>query len=169
MQKKIMRRNRLRFKIDNSVEKMIKYINTDLKTERTEEEYVWNIDKATGIFYLLRKSDNGENNMKKIFEIYRGYGKFDSMELDSMIVKEDTLENREEIFEDEFGDWDYFNEKEKFLNGESNSVNCERAGCDWDEATCGYIIVTTKEEKLEEIKERYEKDSDKVIRLFEVE
>ena len=166
MQKKIMRRNNLRFKIDNPVEKMIKSINTDLKTELTEDEYVWNIDKATGIFYLLRKSDKGEN-MKKIFEIYRGYGKFDSMELDSMIVKEDTLENREKIFEDEFGDWDDFMDKESFLNGESNSVSCMRGGCDWDEATCGYIAVTTKEEKLEEIRKQYEKNIDEVIRLFE--
>lgn len=161
-----MRRNNLRFKIDNPVEKMIKFINTDLKTEPTEEEYVWNIDDTTGIFYLLRKSDKGEN-MKKIFEIYRGYGKFDSMELDSMIVKEDTLENREEIFEDEFGHWDYFDGKENFLNGESNFVDCERYGCDWDEVTCGYIIVTTKEEKLEEIRKQYEKNIDEVTRLFE--
>lgn len=161
-----MRRNKLRFKIDNPVEKMIKSMDTILKTEPTEEEYVWNIDKATGIFYLLRKSDKGEN-MKKIFEIYRGYGKFDSMELDSMIVKEDTLENREEIFEDEFGHWDCFDGKEEFLNGESNSVDCERYGCDWDEVTCGYIIVTTKEEKLEEIRKQYEKNIDEVTRLFE--
>lgn len=159
-------RNKSRFKIDNPTEKMVKSINTDSKTDTTEEEYVWNIDKATGIFYLLRKSDKGEN-MKKIFEIYRGYGKFDSMELDSMIVKEDTLENREEIFEDEFGHWDCFDGKEEFLNGESNSVDCERYGCDWDEFTCGYIIVTTKEEKLEEIRKQYEKNTDEVIRLFE--
>ena len=157
----------MRFKIDNPVEKMIKFISTDLKTEPTKDEYVWNIDDTTGIFYLLRKSDKGENNMKKIFEIYRGYGKFNSMELDSMIVKEDTLENREEIFEDEFGDWDYFDGKEKFLNGESNSVDCERYGCDWDEVTCGYIIVTTKEEKLEEIRKQYVKNIDEVTRLFE--
>ena len=84
----------MRFKIDNSVEKMIKSLNADLKTEPTEDEYIWNIDDTTGIFYLLRKSDKGENNMKKIFEVYRGYGKFDSMELYSMIVEEDTLENR---------------------------------------------------------------------------
>lgn len=160
-------RNRSRFKIDNPVEKMIKSMDTILKTEPTEDEYVWNIDKATGIFYLLRKSDKGENNIKKIFEVYRGYGKFDSMELDSMIVKEDTLENREEIFEDEFGHWDDFMDKESFLSGKSNSVHCERCGCDWDEVTCGYIIVTTKEEKLEEIKEQYEKNIDEVIRLFE--
>lgn len=166
MQKKIMR-NRSRFKIDNPVEKMIKSINTDLKTEPTEDEYVWNIDKATGIFYLLRKSDKGRDNMKKIFEIYRGYGKFNSMELDSMIVKEDTLENREEIFEDEFGDWDDFMDKESFLNGKSDSVSCMRGGCDWDEATCGYITVTTKEEKLEEIRKQYEKNIGEVIRLFE--
>jgi hypothetical protein len=159
-------RNRSRFKIDNPVEKMIKSMDTILKTEPTEDEYVWNIDKATGIFYLLRKSDKGEN-MKKIFEIYRGYGKFNSMELDSMIVKEDTLENREKIFEDEFGHWDYFDGKENFLNGESNFVDCERYGCDWDEVTCGYIIVTTKEEKLEEIREQYEKNIDEVTRLFE--
>lgn len=157
----------MRFKIDNPVEKLIKSLNTGLKTEPTKDEYVWNIDKATGMFYLLRKSDKGENNMKKIFEIYRGYGKFNSMELDSMIVKEDTLENREEIFEDEFGDWDYFDGKENFLNGESNFVDCERYGCDWDEVTCGYIIVTTKEEKLEEIREQYEKNIDEVTRLFE--
>lgn len=162
-----MRRNNLRFKIDNPVEKMIKSMDTILKTEPTEDEYVWNVDKATGIFYLLRKSDKGENNMKKLFKIYRGYGKFDSMELDSMIAKEDTLENREEIFEDEFGHWDYFDGKENFLNGESNSVDCERYGCDWDEATCGYIIVTTKEEELEELREQYEKNIDEVIRLFE--
>lgn len=157
----------MRFKIDNPVEKLIKSLNTGLKTEPTKDEYVWNIDKATGMFYLLRKSDKGENNMKKIFEIYRGYGKFNSMELDSMIVKEDTLENREEIFEDEFGHWDYFDGKENFLNGESNFVDCERYGCDWDEVTCGYIIVTTKEEKLEEIREQYEKNIDEVTRLFE--
>lgn len=162
-----MRRNKLRFKIDNPVEKMIKYINTDPKIETTEEEYVWNIDKATGIFYLLRKSDKRRDNMKKIFEIHRGYGKFDSMELDSMIVKEDTLENREEIFEDEFGHWDDFMDKESFLNGKSDSVSCMRGGCDWDEFTCGYIIVTTKEEKLEEIRKQYEKNTDEVIRLFE--
>ena len=160
-----MRRNKLRFKIDNPVEKMIKYINTDPKIETTEEEYVWNIDKATGIFYLLRKSDKGEN-MKKIFEIYRGYGKFDSMELDSMIVKEDTLENREKIFEDEFGDWDGFMDKESFLNGKSNSVSCMRGGCDWDEATCGEIIVMTKEEKLLELKENYTKEVERVEYLF---
>ena len=165
MEKKIMRRNKLRFKIDNPVEKMIKSMDTILKTEPTEDEYVWNIDRATGIFYLLRKSDKGEN-MKKIFEIYRGYGKFDSMELDSMIVKEDTLENREEIFEDEFGHWDCFDGKEEFLNGESNSVDCERYGCDWDEVTCGYIIVTTKEEKLLELKENYTKEVERVEYLF---
>lgn len=84
----------MRFKIDNPVEKMIKSLNTGLKTEPTKDEYVWNIDDTTGIFYLLRKSDKGENNMKKIFEIYRGYGKL-YVGLDSMIVKEDTLENRE--------------------------------------------------------------------------
>lgn len=163
----MMRRNKLRFKIDNPVKKMIKSIDADLKTETTEDEYVWNIDDTTGILYLLRKSDKGEDNIKKIFEIHRGYGKFDNMELDSMIVKEDTLENREEIFEDEFGHWDYFNEKEKFLKGESNSVSCERCGVDWDETTCGYIIVATKEEKLEELREKYEKNIDEVIRLFE--
>lgn len=157
----------MRFKIDNPAEKMIKFINTDLKTEPTEDEYVWSIDDTTGIFYLLRKSGKGENNMKKIFEIYRGYGKFNSMELDSMIVEEDTLENREEIFEDEFGHWDCFDGKEKFLNGESNFVDCERYGCDWDEATCGYIIVTTKEKKLEEIRRQYERNIDEVTRLFE--
>ena len=165
MQKKIMR-NRSRFKIDNPVEKMIKSMDTILKTEPTEDEYVWNVDDSTGIFYLLRKSDKGEN-MKKIFKIYRGYGKFDSMELDSMIVKEDTLENREKIFEDEFGYWDDFMDKESFLNGKSDSVSCMRGGCDWDEATCGYIAVTTKEEKLEEIRKQYEKNIDEVIRLFE--
>lgn len=157
----------MRFKIDNPVEKMIKFINTDLKTEPTEDEYVWNIDDTTGIFYLLRKSDKGENNMKKIFEVYRGYGKFNSMELNSMIVKEDTLENRKKILEDEFGSWDDFMYKNSFLNGKSNSVHCERGGCDWDEVTCGYIIVTTKEEKLEEIRKQYEKNIDEVTRLFE--
>ena len=55
-----MRRNKLRFKIDNPVEKMIKSMDTILKTEPTEDEYVWNIDRATGIFYLLRKSDKKE-------------------------------------------------------------------------------------------------------------
>ena len=54
-------RNRSRFKIDNPVEKMIKSIDTDPQIGRTEEEYVWNIDDTTGIFYLLRKSDKGEN------------------------------------------------------------------------------------------------------------
>ena len=157
----------MRFKIDNPVEKLIKSINTDLKIEGAEEEYVWNIDDTTGIFYLLRKSDKGENNMKKIFEIYRGYGKFDSTQLYSMIVEEDTLENRKKILEDEFGDWDYFMDKNSFLNGKSNSVHCERGGCDWDEVTCGYIIVTTKEEKLEEIRKQYEKNIDEVTRLFE--
>lgn len=157
----------MRFKIDNPVEKMIKFINTDLKTEPTEDEYVWNIDDTTGIFYLLRKSDKGENNMKKIFEVYRGYGKFNSMELNSMIVKEDTLENRKKILEDEFGSWDDFMYKNSFLNGKSNSVHCERGGCDWDEVICGYIIVTTKEEKLEEIRKQYEKNIDEVTRLFE--
>ena len=157
----------MRFKIDNPVEKLIKSLNTGLKTEPTKDEYVWNIDKATGIFYLLRKSDKGENNMKKIFEIYRGYGKFDSTQLYSMIVEEDTLENRKKILEDEFGSWDDFMYKEDFLNGKSNDVSCMRGGVDWDETTCGYIVVITKEEKLEAIKERYEKDFDKVIRLFE--
>ena len=59
MQKKIMR-NRSRFKIDNPVEKMIKSMDTILKTEPTEDEYVWNVDDPTGIFYLLRKSNKGE-------------------------------------------------------------------------------------------------------------
>lgn len=89
------------------------------------------------------------------------------MNKEELIKMRDTLENREEIFEDEFGHWDCFDGKEEFLNGESNSVHCERCGCDWDEVTCGYIIVTTKEEKLEEIKEQYEKNIDEVIRLFE--
>lgn len=157
----------MRFKIDNPVEKMIKSLNTGLKTEPTEDEYVWNIDDTTGIFYLLRKSDKGENKMKKIFEVYRGYGKFDSTQLYSMIVEEDTLENRKKILEDEFGSWDDFMYKEDFLNGKSNDISCMRGGVDWDETTCGYIAVITKEEKLEAIKERYEKDFDKVIRLFE--
>lgn len=164
-----MRRNKLRFKIDNPVEKMIKSINTDLKIEGTEE-YVWNIDDTTGIFYLLRKSDKGRDNMKKIFEVYRGYGrghgKLD-VELDSMIVKEDTLENREKILEDEFGGWDDFIDKKSFLSGESDSVSCMRDGCDWDEAIRGYIEVITKEEKLEEIRKQYEGDIDEVARLFE--
>lgn len=69
-----MRRNKLRFKIDNPVEKMIKSIDTDLKVERIEEEYVWNVDDTTGIFYLLKRSDKRRNNMKKIFEIHHGYG-----------------------------------------------------------------------------------------------
>lgn len=49
----------MRLKISNPVEEMVKFINNDLKIEGTEEEYVWNIDKATGIFYLLRKSNKG--------------------------------------------------------------------------------------------------------------
>lgn len=159
-------RNKSRFKIDNPVEKMIKSINTDLKTELTEDEYVWNIDKATGIFYLLRKSNKGESNMKKIFEIYCGYGKFDSMELYTTIIKEDTLENRGEILDDQFGHWDDFMGKENFLKGESNSVSCMRGGCDWDETTCGKIIVMTKEEKLLELKEDYTKEVERVEYLF---
>jgi hypothetical protein len=161
-----MRSNKLRFKIDNPAEKMVKYINTDLKTDTTEEEYIWNIDDTTGIFYLLRKGNKGENNMKKIFEIYEGYGKFDSMELCTTIIKEDTLENREKIFEDEFGHWDGFMDKESFLNGKSDSVSCTRCGCDWDETTCGEIIVLTKEEKLLELKENYAKEVERVEYLF---
>lgn len=156
----------MRFKIDNPVEKMIKSLNADLKTEPTEDGYVWNVDKATGIVYLLRKSDKGENNMKKIFEIYRGYGKFDSMELYTTIIKEDTLENRGEILDNQFGHWDDFMGKENFLKGESNSVSCMRGGCDWDEATCGEIIVMTKEEKLLELKEDYTKEVERVEYLF---
>ena len=156
----------MRFKIDNPVEKLIKSLNTGLKTEPTEDEYVWNIDDTTGIFYLLRKSDKGENNMKKIFEVYRGYGKFDSMELDSMIVEEDTLENREKIFEDEFGHWDDFMDKESFLNGKSDSVSCMRGGCDWDETTCGEIVVMTKEQKLFELREAYDIEVEKTVGLF---
>lgn len=159
----------MRFKIDNPVEKMIKSINTDLKTEPTKDEYVWNIDDTTGIFYLLRKSDKGENNMKKIFEVYRGYGRGYGklyVGLDSMIVKEDTLENREKILEDEFGGWDDFTDKESFLSGESDVVSCMRGGCDWDEATCGEIIVMTKEEKLLELKEDYTKEVERVEYLF---
>ena len=166
MQKKIMRRDKLRFKIDNPVEKMIKSMDTILKTEPTEDEYVWNIDRATGIFYLLRKSNKGRDNMKKIFEIYEGYGKFDSMELYTTIIKEDTLENRGEILDDQFGHWDDFMGKENFLKGESNSVSCMRGGCDWDEATCGEIIVMTKEEKLLELKENYTKEVERVEYLF---
>lgn len=48
-------------------------------------------------------------------------------------------------------------ERHSILNGE----------WDWDEVTCGYIIVTTKEEKLEEIRKQYEKNIDEVTRLFE--
>ena len=165
MQRKIMR-NKSRFKIDNPVEKMIKSINTDLKTEPTEDEYVWNIDKATGIFYLLRKSDKGRDNMKKIFEIYRGYGKFDSMELYTTIIKEDTLENRGGILDAQFGHFDDFIGKENFLKGESSSVSCMRGGCDWYETACGKIIVMTKEEKLLELKENYAKEVERVEYLF---
>lgn len=165
MQKKIMR-NRSRFKIDNPVEKMIKSMDTILKTEPTEDEYVWNVDDPTGIFYLLRKSNKGENNMKKIFEIYRGYGKFDSMELYTTIIKEDTLENRGEILDDQFGHFDDFIGKKNFLKGESSSVSCMRGGCDWCGTACGKIIVMTKEEKLLELKEDYTKEVERVEYLF---
>lgn len=104
--------------------------------------------------------------MKKIFEIHHGYGKFDSMELHTTIIKEDILENREKIFEDEFGHWDDFMDKESFLSGESNAVSCTRYGCDWDETTCGEIIVMTKEEKLLELKENYTKEVERVEYLF---
>lgn len=104
--------------------------------------------------------------MKKIFEIHHGYGKFDSMELSSMIVEEDTLENREKIFEDEFGDWDDFMDKDSFLSGESDSVSCMRGGCDWDEATCGEIVVITKEQKLFELREAYDVEVEKTVGLF---
>ena len=35
-----------------------------------------------------------------------------------------------------------------------------------DEATCGYIIVMTKEEKLLELKENYTKEVERVEYLF---
>lgn len=156
----------MRFKTSNPVEEMIKSIDTDLKVERIEEEYVWNVDDTTGIFYLLKRSDKRRDNMKKIFEIHHGYGKFDSMELSSMIVEEDTLENREKILEDEFGHWDDFVDKESFLNGKSDSVSCMRGGCDWDEATCGEIVVMTKEQKLFELREAYDIEVEKTVGLF---
>lgn len=102
--------------------------------------------------------------MKVLVEQYVTYGKGDGLELAERYVIEDTKENRENII-DELNE-DDIEGAESFIKGESNKVNyyiCD----DWDSPTGGYIFITTKEDKLKEIHEKYEKDVKEIKDLFD--
>lgn len=106
--------------------------------------------------------------MKKLFEIYYGFGKGEGFELNSRKIMEDTKQNRNNLIENEFSYWDDSTHKEDFIKGEQNIAYFDRYGVDWDEATTAYIEAFSYEEKLEEIENKRNEEIEKLNKLFNI-
>jgi|SRR5690625_1433560 len=102
---------------------------------------------------------------KVLAEVYFTYGKGDGEELSERFVIEDTPEARRDLLDGVYYDDTYENEDD-FANGKSNVFSFERHGGDWDEPTGGYIAVSTKDDLISEIKDKAEKEIDRINDLF---
>lgn len=106
--------------------------------------------------------------MKKLFEIYYGFGKGEGFELYNSKVMEDTKENRIDLIENEFSHWDDSTYKEKFIEGEESIAYFDRYGVNWDESTTAYVETFSYEEKLEEIENKRNEEIEKLNKLFNI-
>lgn len=103
--------------------------------------------------------------MKVLVREYTTYGKGDNETLVNEYVIEDTKENRLVIL-DNFkyvDDWD--NDSEDFVNGKIDYIGYYNYG-DWDDPTGGFITISTREDVLKEIEEKYIKEKTNIIEMF---
>lgn len=107
--------------------------------------------------------------MKLLYEIFNTYGKSDGEELHAIGLIEDTQEERESLIDEYFyvdeGDVDY-TEVLRFIEGKVDSVYVSLDGGDWDEPTGREVVLTTYETKVHQLSVEYQKQLDKINKLF---
>jgi len=105
------------------------------------------------------------NNEKVVVDVYYTYGKHSGEELSDRLIIKNNKEERSELF-DTFSFDEAIDSKDDFINGESNFFGFDKFGGDWDEPTGGFIVVSTKEALIEEIKEEASREIAEVEKLF---
>ena len=103
--------------------------------------------------------------MKVLVREYVSYGNGDNDTLENEYVIEDTKENRLVILDDfkHIDDWD--NDTEDFVNGQIDYIGYYNYG-EWDDPTGGFITISTREDVLKEIEEKYIKEKTNIIEMF---
>lgn len=105
---------------------------------------------------------------KVVVEIFVTYGKSDGEELRDRFLIDDTREGRLEAL-DAIGWYDTIDNKDRFVEGRGRSFFFDLDGGDWDDPTGGYIIVSTKDQLVEEAKIKYNREIESIERLFKEE
>lgn len=102
-----------------------------------------------------------------LVEVFNTYGKMSGKELIEQRVTLDTLELRNDLveefsWEDEWGTG-------SFLKGEEDIVYIDLVGGDWDKPTGREIVISTREDKLKELENKYNSEIRFINSLFGVE
>ena len=102
---------------------------------------------------------------KVMVDIYFTYGKGDGDELYERFIINNTAKERQEVL-DEISFDHSMETEEEFTHGEVDSFTFGRYGGDWDEPTGGYIVVNTKEELIDSIKQDVENEIANIKKKF---
>lgn len=100
----------------------------------------------------------------KILQMSRSFGKHDGEEVFSTKLFH-SMEELKKLLEDEgFDELDEEDIQELFEK--HKAIYIDNDGGDWDDPTGFYIEVFTKEEKIQQITEKYQKELNKIEALF---
>lgn len=103
---------------------------------------------------------------KRLVREFITFGKGDGEELRDEYVFEDNAENREELL-DEFGSYDFaLDNEQEFIDGKIDGFQVEMSGGDWDDPTGKSIVIYDKQELIDEVTSKYEREIDEIERLF---
>ena len=97
----------------------------------------------------------------KILQMSRSFGKHDGEEVFSTELFH-SMEELKKLLEDEGFDEEDIQE----LFEKHKAIYIDNDGGDWDDPTGFYIEVFTKEEKIQQITEKYKKELNKIEALF---
>lgn len=103
-----------------------------------------------------------------LFTIYRYYAKGDGEEISEQFIDTDRRGLRGDLVDD-FGTTYLLSngEVDKFIEGETSSIYLDSDDPDWRSPTGFRVVVEAKEERLEKLKENYDKEVSRVKDLFE--
>lgn len=79
---------------------------------------------------------------------------------------EDTEENRKELLDDRASIFSECFDGDRFISGDIDGVTIGRDFGDWDEPTADNITVWDKQELIDEVKAKYERELTEIERLF---
>lgn len=102
---------------------------------------------------------------KVLVEYYPTYRKGERGELDNQLVTEDSRASRLEIV-NEHDDFECYGDLNDFIEGKTNTVSIEFDNDDWDEPTGMDIVITTYEDKRQEIESNYQKEMEWLNKAF---